>query len=199
MKEHGYNRRGQGPGKRRPGALRRWLPLALGLALLAAANLRPAYRVRVSGEALPELYSLRQTETCMAAARAAAEEILLEESGEPRLERRFCLCLGRPSGSEAALTDALLRSVPGIGVSDAVWVNGTRLGTVADGERLCALLRASILGQMPHAAVSGSISGQLSLERVYTRAGQDTPDRDMVLLITGMAPVIYVDEQGRLA
>ena len=60
-------------------------------------------------------------------------------------------------------------------------------------------LQRSIRGQMPLRAVSGSISGELELRSVYTRAGSCTPDSDMVLLITGMAPVIYLDPEGKLA
>ena len=52
---------------------------------------------------------------------------------------------------------------------------------------------------MPQTAVSGNISGRLELRRVYTRADANTDDADMLLLVTGMAPVIYLDSAGRLA
>ena len=178
---------------------KRWPLLALALGLLLAANLRPTYRVTVAGQVMPGRYSLRQTEDCAAAAREAAAEILPGSDTEPPLARRLTLGLGMPDGDSAALTDALLRAMPGIGVSDSVWVNGTRLGTVSDSSLLLDALRRSIQGQMPHAAVSGRLSGQLHFQRVYTRAGADTPIGDMVLLVTGMAPVVYVDSQGKLA
>ena len=171
----------------------------LALTLLLLSHLRPVYRVTVAGETIPGRYSLQQTERCAAAAREAAEEILEESAPEPRMHRRMHLSLHRAEGDEAALTDALLRSVEGIGVSEEVLVNGTHLGTVADGYKLCNELRRSITHQMPMAAVSGHISGSLELRRVYTRAGTDTPYGDMVLLITGMAPVIYIDSEGKLA
>ena len=175
------------------------LLLGLCILVLLASNLRPSYRVTVAGTMLPGRYSFRQTEDCAAAARETAEEILAGEAPQPSMHRSLRLSLRSADGDSAALTDALLCSVRGIRVSDAVWVNGTRLGTVSDGEALCEALRGSILGQMPHAAVSGNISGRLELQRVYTRSGSDTPIDDMVLLITGMAPVVYVDAQGRLA
>ncbi|MBR1456937.1 MAG: hypothetical protein IJ594_07235, partial [Oscillospiraceae bacterium] len=99
----------------------------------------------------------------------------------------------------AALTDALLRACPGLTLADGVFVNGVRLGTVEDGAVLRERLRASILGQMPNAAVSGNISGELQIRPVYSRAGHETNYDDMVLLISGMAPVIYLDADGRLA
>lgn len=177
---------------------KRWLVLALGLGLLLTANLRPCYRVSVADETLPGRYSLRQTEECAQAARSAAEEILENSVTLPTMQRSLRL-IGPIDGDCAALTDALLRSTRGVGVSTEVLVNGTRLGTVADGDYLCAALRSFILNQMPHAAVSGNISGRLELRQVYTRAGQDRSYPDMVLLITGMAPVIYVDAEGKLA
>ena len=179
--------------------LRRVLLAGLLLLLLGAAHLRPVYRVTVAGETLPGCYTLRQTEQCAALARETAEEILENSAAMPVLHRSLRLRLGPADGDERLLTDALLRSVRGVTVSDEVIVNGTRLGTVADGFSLCEGLSRSIRWQMPQAAVSGHISGRLELRRVYTRAGRDTPESDMILLITGMAPVIYVDAEGKLA
>ena len=112
-----------------------------------------------------------------------------------RLRLRF-----RPAGDDVpALTAALLHPISGLALADAVYVNGVPLGTVADGERFCERLRDSIRTQMPQAAVSGNISGRLELRRVYTRADANVDDADMLLLVTGMAPVIYLDPSGRLA
>jgi hypothetical protein len=60
------------------------------------------------------------------------------------------------------------------------------------------MLRESIRGQMPEAAVFGNISGQLSLRRVYTRLGRSSGYEEMIRLVTGAAPVIYVDQKGKL-
>ncbi len=178
---------------------RRALILLLALGLLLASHLRPCYRVSVEGQTLPGCYSPRQTAACLSLARETAEEILGDAAAVPGAELQLCLRLSRPDGDEALLTDALLRSTPGLAVADEVWVNGTRLGTVEDGEALELALTRAIRWQMPTAAVSGSISGRLELRRVYTRAGGSTPYGDMILLITGMAPVVYVDAQGKLA
>ena len=179
--------------------IRLGLLTALVLTLTVAAHLRPVYRVTVAGKTLPGLYSPLPTTRCVSLARETAEELLAGGAKEPELGLRLRLTLRRADGNEALLTDALLRATEGIAVSDQVSVNGTCLGTVEDGYRLCEELRRSIRMQMPLAAVSGNISGKLELRRVYTRAGKDTPNSDMILLITGMAPVVYVDANGKLA
>ena len=92
-----------------------------------------------------------------------------------------------------------LRAVTGVELADVVYVNGTRLGIVEDGERLLEKLGTFIGSQQPHAAVSGSISGKLEIIRHYSRSNRVTKDEDMILLITGMAPVFYVDANGKLA
>ena len=177
----------------------RWLPITLALIGLLCANLRAQYRVCVNGAELPGSYSAAVLRRCERAAAAAADEILREEAVPPAAERRLRLSFRRPENDAQALTDALLRATPGLTCADAVCVNGLRLGTVADGQALCSRLRETILEQMPVTAVSGNISGQLSLRRVYTRAETlDTPD-ELLPQITGMAPVIYLDGSGRLA
>lgn len=180
-------------------ARRRILLLLLILLLTLFSHLRPSYRVWVAGQALPGRYRPAQLSAALSAARETAQELLGTEDGLPEPEKRLCLSLVAPDGDPALLSDALLRASPGITLSDEVWVNGTRLGTVSNGTSLQRALQRSIRDQMPLAAVSGNISGQLELRRVYTRAGQDTSEKDMILLITGMAPVVYVDANGKLA
>ena len=173
--------------------------LLLALLALLGAHLHPQYRVAVEGAELPGCYSASALRQGLRAAEEAAGEILRYEAKMPALERRLCLKL-RPAGDDIpALTAALLRPVSGLTLADAVYVNGVPLGTVADGERFCERLRDSIRTQMPLAAVSGNISGRLELRRVYARADAAADDADMVLLVTGMAPVIYLDQNGRLA
>lgn len=179
--------------------LRIRLMTGLALALLLLGHLRPVFRVTVAGESLPGRYTLVQTERCLALARETAEEILPEGGALPEMRRRLSLSLRPADGEEALLTDALLRGTEGVTVAEEVRVNGTRLGTVGDGRTLALALERSIRSQMPLAAVTGNISRKLELRRVYTRTGQETSIGDMVLLITGMAPVIYLDAQGRLA
>lgn len=177
----------------------RWLLLALALAGLLGANLRAQYRVRVNGTDLPGTYSAAVLRQSMRAAEAAAEEILRYEAKMPTVERRLRLSLRRPDNDEQALVEAILRPVSGIASADAVFLNGMRLGTVPDGAELCRRLRETIREQMPAAAVSGNISGQLMLRRVYTRAETQSNYDELLSQITGMAPVIYLDGSGKLA
>ena len=173
--------------------------MALALVLVLSSHLRPVFRITVQGEALPGRYSLQQARSGEAHAREIAEEILGSTDTLCLPEKRLCLTLRRADGEAAALTEALLERTEGIQTAAEVRVNGVRLGNVADEEALRRALQRSIRGQMPLRAVSGSISGELELRPVYTRAGSFTPDSDMVLLITGMAPVIYLDPEGKLA
>lgn len=173
--------------------------LMAALLLMLAANLRTGYAVTVAGETLPGRYGKGQTERCLDLARETAEEILGDSAAVKPPELRLRLGFSRGEGDEALLADALLRATEGITVSQEVLVNGDRLGTVQDGEALRRALERSIRSQMPLAAVSGSISGRISLRPVYTREGGDTSLSDMVLLITGRAPVVYVDKNGKLA
>ncbi len=178
-----------------------WKKLALSgfaLLLLAASNLRLCCRMQAGGRDLEGCYSLRDADRAAEAAAWAAEEILREPSPGPEAERRFCLRFGSPDGDRQALTGALLRSVPGVKLADVAFVNGVRLGIVEDGEELRRRLDRFIGSQMPTAAVSGGISGRLEIRQLYSRSDQAVNYDDMVLLVSGMAPVLYVDENGKL-
>lgn len=175
------------------------LLMALALGLVLTSHLRPVFRITVQGEALPGRYSLQQARAGEARAREIAEEILGSADTLCIPEKRLCLGLCRADGEAAALTEALLARTEGIQRAAEVRVNGVRLGNVEDEGSLRRALQRSIRGQMPLRAVSGSISGKLELLPVYTRSGSCTPNSDMVLLITGMAPVIYLDPEGKLA
>ena len=117
----------------------------------------------------------------------------------PEFQRRLHLSLFAPDGDPTVLTDALVLAYPGVTLSNGVFVNGVNLGTVSDSKLLYEELRRFIENQMPNAAVFGNISGQLQIRPVYSRIGHETPYEDMVLLISGMAPVVYLDSEGRLA
>ena len=179
--------------------LKKTILLLMALLFAVGSHLRPCYDYTIGGVPIAAGFAPGAARQAELAVLDAAEEILRESASLPAFQKHLRLRFKRPSEDMRVLTDALLRSTEGIAVSDEVIVNGTRLGTVEDGRRLCQALESSIRIQMPMAAVSGSISGRLELRRVYTRAGQDTPTSDMVLLITGMAPVIYVDSDGKLA
>ena len=153
------------------------LLLALALLFLLGANLRVQYRVSVDGTRLPGSYSASVLREGRLAATEAAEEILRYEAKTPACEARVRLSFRRAENDVQALTEALLRRTSGVAEADAVLLNGTRLGTVADGEALCEALRETLRGAMPAAAASGNISGQIELRRVYTRADGTRPTR----------------------
>lgn len=170
----------------------------LALLFLLAVHLNLYCTVTVNGTAREGLYSPAAVRNCTALARETAEEILRGPVTMPEIRRSYRLSLRHREGDEQALTDLMLRSVPGLRLKDSVIVNGTQLGTVEDGARLMEKLRASIRDEMPGAAVFGNISGKVQIQRVYGRAGQTMPDEDMIRLITGMAPVVYVDAAGKV-
>ena len=172
--------------------------VTLALLLLAASNLKLNCRVTVNGREVEGLYSLSAVDDAATVAALAAEEILQGPAVMPEMRRAYCLSFVPPDGDSPTLTDALLCSVTGVKLADVAYVNGTRLGIVEDGEELRARLERFIGSQMPTTAVSGSISGQLQIQKLYSRTNRATNYDDMVLLVTGMAPVIYVDDTGKL-
>ena len=178
-----------------------WKKLAMGfaaLALLLLSNMELCCRLTVNGRTLDGLYSLSAAGQSETVAALAAEEILSGPAVTPQVERAYRLSFSPPRGDSRALTDLMLRSVTGVKLAQGVFVNGVLLGTVEDGDRLITEMSAFIANQMPNAAVSGRISGELRVKPIYSRSNRDTDYADMLLLISGMAPVIYVDETGKL-
>ncbi len=173
--------------------------LGLALLMLFAAHLHLSCRVTVNGERLEGQYAPAALKRAQRIAAETAEELLPGTVPAPACRRSWRLSLRPADGDGAQLTDALIRSYPGIVLADGVLVNGIRLGTVESGSLLCERLRDDILNQMPNAAVFGNISGELRICPVYSRSGHETNYEDMILLISGMAPVIYVDDSGKLA
>ena len=82
---------------------------------------------------------------------------------------------------------------------DEVRVDGVRLGWVADGEALREAVSRYIADTCPAWASGGVLSRELAIRRLYTRDGYLTPEKDMLLLVTGAAPVFYYDGTGRFA
>ncbi len=165
---------------------------------LAAANLNLSCRVELAGEPLEGLYAPGVVTACEQTALTAAEEILSGPATPPAIRRRYVLGFRKPDGDERLLTDRLLRSITGIRLRDGVFVNGSKLGTVPDGTRLMMLLRSAISAGMPASAVSGSLSGRVQIRKLYTRANTDSSDEELILRITELAPVVYVDGQGKV-
>ena len=132
----------------------------------------------------------------MTAAERAAEEILPGFADMPETERHYMLSLSRPDGSRAELADALLRSTPGVTVNSAVYVGGVRLGNVPDSAEFQTGLDSYIRNTMPTWAVNGYLSRGVEFRTQYSRTGSETNEDDMILLVTGMAPVLYSDGSG---
>ena len=176
----------------------RYFRSALAILLLFAVHLHPVCLVTVDGQRVEGCYSPSRVRDALRCAEAAAEELTTGESVLPPLRRSFRLRLRAPDGSAAPLTDALLQATEGVTQADGVSVNGQALGTVADGQAMLAQLQAAIRRDMPETAAVGNLSGRLAIHPVYTRAGCESGSWDMILRITALAPVFYLDSLGKL-
>lgn len=175
--------------------------LALGVfALLFAlgSNMDLCCRVWVNGCEMPGLYSPFAVDKSRTVASAAAEEIDFRARCKPCGVAEACPVSAPAEGDGRVLSDAALRSVTGVKLAQGVFINGVFLGCVADGPELFSRLRGFIESQMPSAAVFGNISGEVKVRPIYSRTNQEVDYEDMVLLISGMAPVIYTDKNGKL-
>ena len=176
-----------------------WKKVTLGafaLLLGLLANTHMVCRVSINGQTAEGSYSPWSHDRGLLAAVRAADEITAGEPVLPVVKTVYGLSLRPPEDSAAKLSGAVLDSVRGIELLDAVYVNSVPLGKVEDGERLMAKLRGYLLYTMPTSAVGGTFSEELSVRRVYTRAGTETGYDDMVLLVSGMAPAVYTDPEG---
>ena len=99
----------------------------------------------------------------------------------------------------SASVEKVTRRLPGVERSEGVYVSGVYLGSVADREALFSSLRQFITGQLPTWAETGYLRQELVTRPQYGRSGSQTPVEDMVLLVSGMAPVLYSDGQGYVA
>ena len=172
---------------------------ALALSFAAAANMHLCCSLRVDGQELAGLYSPVDADRARTAAGAAAEEIVAGPAQTPQLSRRYRLSLHPPGGAVPKVCAAMLDATPGVERSQGVYVSGVYLGSVADREELLSSLRQFITGQLPTWAKTGYLSQELITRPQYGRAGSQTPVEDMVLLVSGMAPVMYSDGQGYVA
>lgn len=178
---------------------RKTILLAAALLFAVCAHLRPCYDCNLDGVPLASGYSPRVLAAAEHATRDTAEEILRESAALPTFRRRLRFTFRRPSRDTGALTDALLRSIDGVVLRDEVRVDGERLGWVSDGGALREALGGYIANTLPTWASGGVLSRSLEIRRLYTRDGYLTSQRDMVLLVTGAAPVFYYDGAGRFA
>ena len=179
----------------------RWRLLLLlpALLLTAAANLRLQWDCELAGEALAKGCAGFAVQKALRAARTAAEEILPGEAAlpEPRLHLRLRLRPGRADAPE--LADGLLCATPGVALREFVLLGDKRVGAVSDAAAFRKGLRRYIDNTVPDWAWGGVLSKPLRIERCYGRTGFASTPGDMVLLVTGMAPVFYYDAEGNYA
>ena len=172
------------------------LLLLAALLLCAAANLRVQWDYEVAGETLALGCSVRAARRAEEAARSAAEEILAEKAALPEIRRHLRLTLRKPAAAAPALTDALLRATPGVALRETVYLGDTRVGAVTDAAAFRQRLRSYIENTVPDWAWGGVLSKPLRIERRWGRTGYASTPGDMVLLVTGIAPVLYYDAEG---
>ena len=151
---------------------------ALALGFAAAANTHLCCSLRVDGQELAGLYAPVDADRARTAAAAAAEEIVAGPAQVPRLQRRYRLSLRPAAGTVPEVSAALLDATPGVERSEGVYVSGVYLGSVRSREEL---------------------RQELNTQPQSGRPGSQTPVEDMVLLVSGMAPVMYSDGQGHIS
>ena len=179
--------------------LKKSLLLLSALVFSVGAHLRPCWDYALGGEWVVSGCSLETAALAERTARDAAEEILRAPAVTPAVHRRLRLRFTRPSSDARALSDALLRSTEGVELRSEVRVDGERLGWVADGAALREALERYIGNTLPTWADGGILSRALTIRSLYTLPRPLTGRRDMILLITGAAPVFYYDASGRYA
>ena len=178
---------------------RKLLLLILALVFMAAANFRLCCAVAVEGRELEGLYPLYAVDRGRTAASAAAEEISSGAVRLPELSKSYRLSLRPAQGESAQISSAILDSTAGVELYQGVYINSVYLGSVEQREELLGELRRFITGQLPSWAEHGYLSQELSFKEQYGRTGGATPVEDMVLLVSGMAPVMYSDGEGYVA
>jgi len=173
------------------------LPLALSFSVLSATNL--CCSVTVGGRRLDARYSPFSLYCGQRAAAAAIEEIVPGEADVPAAAAHLSLSFTPPEGTARELSGALMRESHDVMLTNGVYVDGKRLGSVASAEALYARLDRFITGQMPNWATRGEFSRDVTVRREYTRAGYVATTDDMALLVSGAAPVMYFNEDGYMS
>ncbi len=172
--------------------------LSLVLGLTVCSHLRPVLDFTVSGQRLSTECTPAAAKAAREAALAAAEEILPGHAAEPEYcsHRRLSF---RPGADTAPLLgDALLQAQPGVISASLVYADKIRLGAVADAAQFRADFARYIDNTLPTWAKGGSVRGMTLIPR-YTRAEFEIPNEDMILLVTGLSPVMYYDGKGRVS
>ncbi len=171
----------------------------MALLLCIGSHLRPALDFTVDGVLIESGCSLAAARLAREAALMAAEEILPGHAVPEPAKRHIRLSLKRPADTAPELGAALLESCGGVIRGEAVYLGQTRLGCVKDGGALCRSLNRYIENTLPTWANSGHLSQGFMLCPVFTRAEYEVSNEDMLMLLTGLAPVMYTDGKGRVS
>lgn len=178
--------------------LKKAILLSLALALSFCSHLRPVWDITVEGRPIDCRCSPAGAKKAQQAALAAAEEIL-QGSAEPAdFSCRVHLSLRPGADLCPALCDALLKAQPGIAAGSCVYVGECCLGAVAEAKAFQRSFSRYIENTLPTWAKGGWVSS-LSLIPRYTRTEYIFPDEDMIMLVTGLSPVMYYDGKGRVS
>ena len=179
--------------------LKKAIILGLALSFAVCSHLRPRCDFTVEGRTIDVGCSIAAGKMAQKAALAAAEEILPGKAVLPAAQRQLRFSLRPGEDTAPRLCDALLCACPGIISGDKVEIDGIPLGTVADARELRRTMYKYIDNTLPTWASTGSIKGRLSFKSHYTRADFEVSPEDMLMLITGMSPVMYSDGEGRVS
>lgn len=172
--------------------------LFFALAFTLCSHLRASCDFTVDGRRIDTGCSLKAASLAHTAALAAAEEILPGAASLPDYSRHLRLTFSRPAEKAPLLTDALLCAADGVMRGSCIYVDGLRLGAVEDAEDFRAEFSRYIDNTLPTWANSGFVRG-LSLTPRYTRSEFALSNDDMILLVTGLSPVMYTDGMGRIS
>ena len=178
--------------------LRKAIILSLALAFAVCSHLRPVCDFTVEGARIDSRCTLSAEKAARQAALAAAEEILPGHPAESACRRHVHLSFRPGADSAPLLGDALLRAQPGVSAASCVYVADKRLGAVADAEQFRAGFANYIDNTLPTWATGGSVRGLRLIPR-YTRSDFVFSDGDMIMLVTGLSPVMYTDGKGRVS
>lgn len=172
--------------------------LSLALLFAVGSHLRPRLDFTVAGQHIDTACSIAAAKAARAAALAAAEEILLGQSSLPEYQQHMRLSFRKSADSSPLLCDSLLRATEGVLSGSIVYVDGLRLGVVEDAESFRSRFAQYIGNTLPTWAKGGSVRGMTLLPR-YTRAAFEVSDNDMIMLVTGLSPIMYYDGKGRVS
>ena len=174
-----------------------WAAAAALLGLLAV-NLHIRCAVGFEGEGPQGSYSPAALRQGLAAAEAAAEEILPGMAEEPSPRLWFTLSLSPPKGESRTVADAALRATPGVSVLDGVYLGGRQLGTVQNGSRFAGRVQAWLYDGMPRTARHAGLLEALETRPVYAREGSAQDPDELFRAVTAAAQTWYTDADGHV-